>query len=118
SWRLLAEVTATGAEYVCRSGAARTPLILRVLPDGSYLSVLGYGRVKVRIVEAWITVAYADGTVRAEQWRLITSLLEHVRYPASTRTGPASPSLWKPHVTRSSPRPGYSHRPVPPSWSA
>jgi Insertion element 4 transposase N-terminal/Transposase DDE domain len=87
SWRLLADVTATGAQYVCRSGARRTPLILRMLPDGSYLSVLGYGQVKVRIVEAWITVTYADGTVHAEQWRLITSLLEHVRYPAADLVG-------------------------------
>jgi hypothetical protein len=83
SWRLLAAVTGTGAQYLCRSTAARTPLILRVLPDGSYLSVLGYGKVTVRIVEAWITVTYADGTVRAEQWRLITSLLEPGRYPAA-----------------------------------
>jgi hypothetical protein len=83
SWRLLAQVSATGAHYVCRSGAARTPLILRVLPDGSYLSVLGHGKVHVRIVEAWITVTYADGTVHAQQWRLITSLLEAGRYPAA-----------------------------------
>ena len=83
SWRLLADVTATGAQYVCRSGAARTPLILRVLPDGSYLSVLGYGRVTVRIVEAWITVTYADGTAHTQQWRLITSLLQPGRYPAA-----------------------------------
>lgn len=38
SWQLLAEVAATGAQYLCRSGAKRTPLILRALPDGSYLS--------------------------------------------------------------------------------
>jgi len=82
SWRLLAEVAATGAQYLCRSGARRTPLILRALPDGSYLSVLGYGKLKVRIVEAWITVTYADGSVHAEQWRLLTSLLDHTRYPA------------------------------------
>ena len=58
------------------------PLILKVLPDGSYLSVLGYGRLKVRIIEAWITVTWADGTTTREQWRLVTSLLDHRRYTA------------------------------------
>jgi hypothetical protein len=82
SWRLLRDITLTRAHYLCRSGADRTPLILTELPDGSYLSVLGYGKLKVRVVEAWITVTWADGTVTAEQWRLITSLLDHRRYPA------------------------------------
>src|SRR5262249_53871099 len=40
SWRPLADITATGAAYLCRSGARRTPLILKVLPAGSYLSAL------------------------------------------------------------------------------
>ena len=83
SWQLLADIAATGAQYLCRSGARRTPLILRALPDGSYLSVLGYGRLKVRIIEAWITVTWADGTTTREQWRLVTSLLDHTRYPAN-----------------------------------
>jgi hypothetical protein len=82
SWQLLADIATTGTQYLCRSGARRTPLILRALPDGSYLSVLGYGRLKVRVVEAQITVTYADGTVGTEQWRLVTSLLDHTRYPA------------------------------------
>jgi len=82
SWRLLADIAATKAHYLCRSGARRTPLILKVLPDGSYLSVLGYGRLKVRIIEAWITVTWADGTTTREQWRLVTSLLDHRRYTA------------------------------------
>jgi Insertion element 4 transposase N-terminal/Transposase DDE domain len=82
SWRLLADITATRAAFLCRSGAGRTPLILTRLPDGSYLSVLGYGQLKVRIIEAWITVTWADGTITREQWRLVTSLLDHRRYPA------------------------------------
>ena len=44
------DIAATKAHVLCRSGARRTPLILRRLSDGSYLSVLGYGRLKVRIV--------------------------------------------------------------------
>lgn len=81
-WQLLADVAGTGAQYLVRSGARRIPLILDRLPDGSYLSVLGRGKLRVRVIEAWITVTYADGTIRREQWRLITSLLDHGRYPA------------------------------------
>jgi len=83
SWELLRDIAATKAHYLCRSGARRTPLILTELSDGSYLSVLGYGRLKVRIIEAWVTVTWADGTTTSEQWRLVTSLLDHHRHPAS-----------------------------------
>jgi hypothetical protein len=84
SWELFAQVGGIkGAHYLCRSGAGRTPLILTRLPDGSYLSVLGPELLKVRIVEAWITVTSQDGTVRVEQWRLITDLFDHERYPAA-----------------------------------
>jgi hypothetical protein len=82
SWQLPAGIATTRAHYLCRSGVRRTPLILKVLPDGSYPSVLGYGRLKVRIIEAWVTVTWADGTTTREQWRLVTSLLDHTRYPA------------------------------------
>lgn len=83
SWELLRDIAATGAHFLCRSGARRTPLILTELADGSYLSVLGYGRLKVRIIEAWVTVTWADGTTTQQQWRLVTSLLDHRRHPAS-----------------------------------
>jgi hypothetical protein len=36
----------------------------------------------VRVIEAEITVRLSDGTVRREQWRLLTSLLDHTTYPA------------------------------------
>lgn len=81
-WPLLRHIRATGAEFLCRSGARRIPLITRRLPDGSYMSTFGMGKLPVRIVEAWITVTYQDGAVRREQWRLATSLLDHSRYPA------------------------------------
>jgi hypothetical protein len=82
SWKLLEGIAGTGAAYLCRSGARRTPLILRRLSDGSYISVFGYGRLKVRIIEAWVTVTWADGTTTRQQWRLVTNLLDHRRYPA------------------------------------
>ncbi|MFG2915970.1 IS4 family transposase [Kitasatospora sp. NPDC048298] len=81
-WPLLLQLRSTGAEFLCRSGARRIPLIIRRLPDGSYLSTFGMGKLPVRIVEAWIIVTYQDGTVRREQWRLATSLRDHTRYPA------------------------------------
>jgi hypothetical protein len=46
----------TGAEFLCRSGARQIPLIIQRLPDGSYLSAFGMGKLPVRIVEAWITM--------------------------------------------------------------
>jgi hypothetical protein len=87
SWRLLAKVAERQAQFVVRSGASRTPLIAARLPDGSYLTRLGGRELTVRVVEAWITVRYADGTVRAEQWRLLTSLLDHHRYPGADLIG-------------------------------
>ena len=35
SWELLRDIAATKAQYLCRSGARRTPLILRALSDGN-----------------------------------------------------------------------------------
>ena len=34
------------------------------------------------MIEAAVTITTADGTTRTEQWRLLTSLLDHTRYPA------------------------------------
>jgi hypothetical protein len=76
----------TGAQFLLRSAARRCPTPLRHLPDGSYLARLGYGvlptLIPVRIIQAAITIALADGTIRTEQWRLVTSLLDPTRYPA------------------------------------
>ncbi|MFF4403542.1 hypothetical protein [Streptomyces sp. NPDC001404] len=57
-----------------RSSARRRPTIWRRLLDGSYLTRLSapyragrsYGMLTVRVIEAWITVILADGTVRRE----------------------------------------------------
>jgi hypothetical protein len=76
----------TGAQFLLRSAARRRPTPLRHLPDSSYLARLGYGvlptLIPVRIIQAAITIALADGTIRTEQWRLVTSLLDPTRYPA------------------------------------
>jgi len=80
----LGAVGATGAQWLVRSGAARRPLLEQILPDGSYLSCLptGAGLIRVRVIEAQLRLSYADGTVELRQWRLLTSLLDHRRYPA------------------------------------
>jgi hypothetical protein len=84
--QFLREVTGTRAQFLVRSAARRRPTPLRRLPDGSYLARVGYGvlpeLLTVRVVEAVITVTLKDGTQTTEQWRLLTSLLDHARYPA------------------------------------
>ncbi|MFI6449824.1 hypothetical protein [Kitasatospora sp. NPDC050543] len=42
----------------------------------------GYGRLEVRVIEAWMTVTLADGNRRTELCRLMTSLLDAGRHPA------------------------------------
>jgi Insertion element 4 transposase N-terminal/Transposase DDE domain len=82
----LRDIAMTGAQFLIRSTARRCPTPLRHLPDGSYLAQLGYGvlpvLIPVRIIEAAVTITLADGTIRTEQWRLVTSLLDHTRHPA------------------------------------
>jgi Insertion element 4 transposase N-terminal/Transposase DDE domain len=77
-----AEITATGAVMVARAKSTRKPLVLRHLPDGSYLSSLD-GGLAVRIIEAGVVMTGADGTRVADSYRLITTLTDHRRYPAA-----------------------------------
>ena len=82
----LRDISLTRARFLVRSAARRCPTPLRHLPDGSYLTRVGYGvlpaLIEVRVIEAAVTITLADGTTRTEQWRLLTSLLDHARYPA------------------------------------
>jgi hypothetical protein len=77
---LLAAVAAAGADFLVRGGATRKPPVLEVLPDGSYLSRVD--ELKVRIIEAVLDVAGADGTRIGDSYRLITTLTDWRRYPA------------------------------------
>lgn len=81
---LLAAVIATGAQFLVRGTAARKPVILEALPDGSYLSYLETGDrcLRVRIIEADLDVHGADGSRAGDSYRLITTLLDWRRYPA------------------------------------
>lgn len=87
----LLEVGATGAQFLVRSSASRIPTITERLDDGSclaringgWLPGVGWPVMTVRVIEAWVTVTLADGTVRTEPWRLLTSLTDHRRHPAA-----------------------------------
>lgn len=76
----LTAVHRTGAALLARVRSQRVPPVLKHLPDGSYLSDLD--GLAVRIIEADLTVRGADGTRIGDRYRLITTLLDHHRYPA------------------------------------
>jgi hypothetical protein len=76
----LREVDATGAMLLIRGRSTRRPPVLAHLSDGSYLSILD--GVKVRIIEADLSVTGDDGSRVHDSYRLITTLLDHHRYPA------------------------------------
>ena len=76
----LAEIAATGAVPLARAKSTRTPLVLRHLADGSYLSRLD--GLDVRIIEASVVMTGADGSRIAGSYRLITTLADHRAYPA------------------------------------
>jgi Insertion element 4 transposase N-terminal/Transposase DDE domain len=76
----LAAVAGTGAQFLIRGKASRSPAVLQVLPDGSYLSRIG--GLDVRIIEADVAVTGADGSRCGDSYRLITTLADHRRFPA------------------------------------
>ncbi|MGW6410455.1 IS4 family transposase [Streptomyces vinaceus] len=81
------DIQAAGAQFLVRSSARRIPTPFQHLGDGSYLARIGYrvlpALLTVRVIEADVTIALADGTVRCEQWRLLTSLQDATRYPGA-----------------------------------
>ena len=76
----LAAVAGTGAHFLARARATRSPLALDVLPDGSCLAEAA--GLRVRVIEAHVAVTGADGTRWGDSCRLITTLLDHRRFPA------------------------------------
>jgi Insertion element 4 transposase N-terminal/Transposase DDE domain len=76
----LREVAATKAQFLVRLSSARRPPVLGHLPDGSVRSVIG--GVKVRIIEASVTVTCHDGTRYGGTYRLATTLADHRAHPA------------------------------------
>jgi Insertion element 4 transposase N-terminal/Transposase DDE domain len=78
----LAQAAGTGAQLLIRLKPRRTPAVLAALPDGSYLTILG--GVKLRIIEADITVTTRDGRRFGERYRLATTLTDPRTDPAAT----------------------------------
>jgi hypothetical protein len=76
----LAQVAARKAQFLVRLSSIRKPRVLRNLPDGSCLTVIG--GVKVRVITARVTVTCHDGTSYGDAYRLATTLLDHRAFPA------------------------------------
>jgi hypothetical protein len=77
----LAQVIDTQAHLLIRLNGRRTPAVLCHLPDGSFLTRIG-GR-RLRVINADITVTYADGQPFTDHYRLATTLLDHRTDPAA-----------------------------------
>jgi hypothetical protein len=87
----LAEVAATGAQFLVRGKASRSPVVLEQLPDGSYLSDIS--GLQVRVVEATVQVAGADGSSIRENYRLITTLDRSRPLPRRGARAPVSRTM-------------------------
>lgn len=77
-YELWNEAVATGADLLWRVKSTVNLGPLERLPDGSYLGKLRRGQV-VRVIR--FTLTFKDG--RCEQYRLITTILDHRRAPAA-----------------------------------
>jgi hypothetical protein len=77
----LGQVAAAGALLVARAKSTRHPPVLGHLPDGWYLSRLD--GLAVRVIEASVTVTGAGGSRIGDSYRLITTLMDHRRFPAA-----------------------------------
>jgi hypothetical protein len=77
---LAAAIAGNGAHVLLRVKANRKLPPIRRHDDGSYLSLLG--TLPVRVINAEITIATSAGR-RTGVYRLVTTLLDHHRYPAS-----------------------------------
>lgn len=78
--RFLADIAPTGADVLIRATSTRRPIVLRHLSDGSFLTILD--GLQVRMIEAEVSVSGRDGSRVHDRYRLITTLLDHERYPA------------------------------------
>jgi transposase len=77
----LAKIAATGAQMLVRLNSRRVPARWAVLPDGSYLTRIN--GVRLRVIDAQVTVTASGGLELGGEYRLATTLLDHRRYPAA-----------------------------------
>ena len=78
----LGKIAATGAQFLVRARALRRPPVLAILPDGSYLTLIA--GLRLRVIEAEITMKGQDGSEVTGSYRLLTTLLDHRTDPART----------------------------------
>lgn len=104
SYELMSQAARTGAHLLWRIQRHRVLPVIEELPDGSYLSMVtdtssrpklkSWTRrrqapppqitgVAVRVIEATIAVTDQHGTATTSLLRLVTTLLDHQRYPAT-----------------------------------
>lgn len=76
---LVGQIAATGAQLLIRAKNGRQLPQIGRLPDGSWLSLLA--GVKIRVIDAEIIVT-GGAARRTGRYRLLTTLLDHQRYPA------------------------------------
>ncbi|WP_406044058.1 IS4 family transposase [Micromonospora sp. NBC_00898] len=77
----LTAVAATGAQLLVRAKSSRRLPVMAVLPDGSYLTRIA--KLRLRVIEAQITVTGADGSQITGCYRLLTTLTDHRTDPAA-----------------------------------
>lgn len=78
---LVEQIADTKADLLIRCKNNRKLPPIERLPDGSWLTPIG--SVVVRVIDAEIVVTPKGGTRRTGRYRLITTLNDHRRYPAS-----------------------------------
>jgi len=78
---LITAIAQSGAQALIRCKDNRVLPCVRRLPDGSWHSVLG--PITVRVIEAEITVTGPGGRRRVGRYRLLTTLTDHHRFPAT-----------------------------------
>lgn len=77
----LGQVADTQAQFLVRIKAGRKLPVIGRLPDGSTLCLIG--PLQVRVITAQVRVTCADGTSYGDSYRLVTTLTDARRYPAS-----------------------------------
>lgn len=78
---LISRIGATGADLLIRAKNTRVLPASGRLPDGSWLSRLG--SVQVRVIDAEITATLGGRKQHTGRYRLVTTLTDHHRYPAT-----------------------------------
>jgi hypothetical protein len=76
----LQAVVGAKAQLLVRAKSTRRPPVLAVLPDGSWLTRIA--GLRLRVIDAAITVTGTDGTVITGTYRLFTTLTDHRTDPA------------------------------------